>query len=89
MMAYLTISTMLAFTSYVWLLANARISLVSTHAYVNPVVAVLLAWLLLSEPLTWPIVAGGLVVVAAVVLVIGGERSMREPVVAPQAPPPG
>jgi drug/metabolite transporter (DMT)-like permease len=89
MMAYLTVSTMLAFTSYVWLLANARISLVSTHAYVNPVVAVLLAWLLLSEPLTWPIVAGGLVVVAAVVLVIGGERSVREPVAAPRAPPPG
>jgi drug/metabolite transporter (DMT)-like permease len=88
MMAYLTVSTMLAFTSYVWLLANARISLVSTHAYVNPVVAVLLAWLLLSEPLTWPIVAGGLIVVAAVVLVIGGERSVRQPVIAPQAPPP-
>jgi drug/metabolite transporter (DMT)-like permease len=84
-MAYLTVSTMLAFTSYVWLLSNTRISLVSTHAYVNPVVAVVLAWLLLSEPLTWPVIAGGLVVVVAVVLVIGGERPSRarEP-----APPP-
>jgi drug/metabolite transporter (DMT)-like permease len=88
LMAYLTVSTMLAFTSYVWLLANARISLVSTHAYVNPVVAVVLAWLLLSEPLTWPVVVGGLVVVGAVVLVIGGERSGREPVAAPKVPPP-
>jgi drug/metabolite transporter (DMT)-like permease len=88
-MAYLTVSTMIAFTSYVWLLANARISLVSTYAYVNPVVAVFLAWLLLSEPLTWPIVAGGLIVVVAVGLVVRGERSVREPVVAPQARSPG
>jgi drug/metabolite transporter (DMT)-like permease len=87
-MAYLTVSTMVAFTSYVWLLANARISLASTHAYVNPVVAVLLAWMLLSEPMSWPVVAGGAVVVAAVVLVIGGERSVRDPVAAPESPPP-
>jgi drug/metabolite transporter (DMT)-like permease len=74
-MGYLTISTMVAFTSYVWLLSNARISLVATHAYVNPIVAVLLAWLLLSEPLSGPIVTGGAVVLLAVVLVIRGERA--------------
>jgi drug/metabolite transporter (DMT)-like permease len=74
-MGYLTISTMVAFTTYVWLLANARISLVATHAYVNPIVAVLLAWILLSEPLSWPIVTGGAVVLLAVVLVIRGERA--------------
>jgi drug/metabolite transporter (DMT)-like permease len=87
-MGYLTFSTMVAFTSYVWLLANARISLVSTHAYVNPVVAVLLAWLLLSEPLTWPVVAGGLVVVVAVILVITGERRVRDRASAPQTASP-
>jgi drug/metabolite transporter (DMT)-like permease len=87
-MGYLTLSTMVAFTAYVWLLANARISLVATHAYVNPVVAVLLAWILLSEPLTWPVVAGGLVVVAAVVLVINGERAERSRAAA-EPPPPG
>jgi drug/metabolite transporter (DMT)-like permease len=74
-MAYLTISTMVAFTSYVWLLANAPVSLVATHAYVNPIVAVLLAWLLLSEPLSWPIVTGGAVVLVAVILVIKGEHA--------------
>jgi drug/metabolite transporter (DMT)-like permease len=74
-MGYLTISTMVAFTSYVWLLANARISLVTTHAYVNPIVAVLLAWILLSEPLSWPIITGGAVVLLAVILVIRGERA--------------
>ncbi|MDX6308410.1 MAG: hypothetical protein QOI06_1456 [Nocardioidaceae bacterium] len=74
-MGYLTISTMVAFTSYVWLLANAHISLVATHAYVNPLVAVLLAWILLSEPLSWPIVTGGAVVLLAVILVVRGERA--------------
>ncbi len=43
---------MVAFTSYVWLLANAPISLVATYAYVNPVVAVFLGWLVLGEPVT-------------------------------------
>jgi drug/metabolite transporter (DMT)-like permease len=86
LMAYLTLSTMLAFTSYVWLLSNTRVSLVATHAYVNPVVAVLLAWILLAEPLTWPILVGGLIVIVAVVLVINGERLDRVPAGA-EAPP--
>jgi drug/metabolite transporter (DMT)-like permease len=87
-MLYLTFSTMIAFTSYVWLLNNARISLASTHAYVNPVVAVLLAWLLLSEAPTWPVIAGGLVVIAAVALVIRGERPAPEPRPTAECPPP-
>jgi drug/metabolite transporter (DMT)-like permease len=87
-MLYLTVSTMAAFTSYVWLLNNARISLVSTHAYVNPVVAVLLAWALLSESPTWPVVAGGVVVVGAVALVIGGERTEKKALANPEYPQP-
>jgi drug/metabolite transporter (DMT)-like permease len=43
---------------------------VSTHAYVNPVVAVALGWLWLREPVTWPVVVGGAVVLAAVGLVM-------------------
>jgi drug/metabolite transporter (DMT)-like permease len=86
-LAYLTASSTVAFVCYVWLLSNAPISLVSTHAYVNPVVAVVLAWLLLSEPISWPILAGGLVVVAAVVLVITAERVGGGRAAAPDAPP--
>jgi drug/metabolite transporter (DMT)-like permease len=48
----------------------------------------LLAWLLLSEPLTWPVVAGGLVVVVAVILVITGERRVRDRASAPQTASP-
>ena len=68
------IGSVVAFSSYVWLLANAPIGLVSTYAYVNPVVAVFLGWLILSEPITGAVVVGGLVIVAAVAIVITVER---------------
>ncbi len=66
--------SMLAFSSYVWLLANAPIGLVATYAYVNPVVAVLLGRLILDEPITSAVLVGGLVIVAAVAIVITVER---------------
>ncbi len=78
--------SMLAFTSYVWLLANAPISLVATYAYVNPVVAVFLGWLVLAEAVTLPVVVGGGVVVLAVVVVITAERPRRTPL--PETPAP-
>ncbi len=49
-LAYLiTFGSLLAYTSYAWLLQNAPISKVSTYAYVNPVVAIALGWLILNE----------------------------------------
>jgi len=66
--------SVLAFTSYVWLLANAPVSLVATYAYVNPIVAVFLGWLILAEPITAPIVLGGGIVVVGVAMVIQAER---------------
>jgi drug/metabolite transporter (DMT)-like permease len=71
--------SVLAFTSYVWLLAHAPISLVATYAYVNPVVAVFLGWLILSEQVTPAIVIGGGVVVLAVAIVITAERPRKAP----------
>lgn len=68
------IGSMLAFSAYVWLLANAPIGLVATYAYVNPVVAVFLGWLILAEPITSAVLVGGLVIVAAVAIVITVER---------------
>jgi drug/metabolite transporter (DMT)-like permease len=74
-LGYLVVfGSVVAFTSYVWLLANAPISFVATYAYVNPVVAVFLGWLILDEAVTLPVVVGGGIVVAAVALVITAER---------------
>ncbi|GJF27966.1 drug/metabolite exporter YedA [Kitasatospora sp. NE20-6] len=74
-LAYLVVfGSLVAFSAYAWLLQRAPLPLVATYAYVNPVVAVLLGWLVLSEALTWPIVLGGGIVVAGVCLVVRTER---------------
>jgi drug/metabolite transporter (DMT)-like permease len=74
-LSYLVVfGSVVAFSAYVWLLAHAPISLVATYAYINPVVAVVLGWWILDEPVTGPMVLGGAVVVAAVAIVIGSER---------------
>ncbi|WP_214415555.1 EamA family transporter [Sphaerisporangium fuscum] len=79
-LAYLVlVGSLVGFTSYIWLLGKAPISLVSTYAYVNPVVAVLLGVLVLSEQVTPPVIAGGLVIVVGVALVVSTERSGRRP----------
>ncbi len=78
-LGYLTVASVVAYSTYVWLLAHAPISLVSTHAYVNPVVAVLLGWAWLSEPITWPVVVGGGVVLVAVGLVMADRPRCDEP----------
>ena len=80
------IGSIVAFSAYVWLLQNAPISLTATYAYVNPVVAVILGALVLAEPITAAVVAGGAVVVLGVALVVTAERPRRPPVDA-AAPP--
>jgi drug/metabolite transporter (DMT)-like permease len=79
-LAYLVaFGSLLAYTAYSYLLANAPISLIGTYAYVNPVVAVFLGWLILSEHVTAKILLGGAVVVLGVALVVTAERR-RTPV---------
>jgi drug/metabolite transporter (DMT)-like permease len=74
-LVYLVIvGSIMGYTAYVYLLSHAPLSLVGTYAYVNPVVAVFLGWLILSEPLTGVVIAGGLLVVLGVALVVRGER---------------
>ncbi|GHJ94401.1 drug/metabolite exporter YedA [Streptomyces sp. NE5-10] len=74
-LGYLVVfGSLIAFTAYAWLLQSAPVSLAATYAYVNPVVAVLLGVLILGEALTWPILLGGAIVVAAVCLIVSTER---------------
>jgi drug/metabolite transporter (DMT)-like permease len=73
--AYLvTFGSLLGYTAFVWLLSHAPLSLVTTYAYVNPVVAVALGFLVLGEQLTAGVLIGGAIVVVGVVLVVSGER---------------
>jgi drug/metabolite transporter (DMT)-like permease len=76
--AYLVVvGSLVAYSAYVWLLANASLSLVTTYAYVNPAVAVALGALFLGEPLTVSVLVGGAVIIAAVALVITSESRSR------------
>ncbi|HWK28451.1 MAG TPA: EamA family transporter [Solirubrobacter sp.] len=76
-LAYLiTFGSLLAFTSYAWLLQNAPISKVATYAYVNPVVAIALGWLVLNEDITPVTLLGAGIIVASVALVVrAGSRT--------------
>jgi drug/metabolite transporter (DMT)-like permease len=77
----IVIGSALAFTAFMWLLRNAPASKVMTYAYVNPVVAVFLGWLVLAEPVdTWEL-AGMAVIVAGVALATAAPT--RPPRVAP------
>jgi drug/metabolite transporter (DMT)-like permease len=73
-----TIGSVVGYTAYVWLLANAPLGLVSTYAYVNPIVAITLGVLFRGEHLTWSLLVGAAIVVVAVATVI-----RREPAAAP------
>jgi drug/metabolite transporter (DMT)-like permease len=67
----------LAFTAYAWLLQNAPISKVSTYAYVNPVVAIVLGFVILDEVITPVMVVGAAIIVVAVALVVRVENARR------------
>jgi len=78
--------SMLAYTSYAWLLRNAPLSLISTHAYVNPVVAVALGTLFLHEPLRpRTIVAAAIILVAVAIIAIARDRLGSGPATDPPA----
>jgi drug/metabolite transporter (DMT)-like permease len=71
--------SLLGFTSYSWLLRNAPVSLVSTYAYVNPVVAIFLGAWLNNELINLPIVVSALVIIASVVVInLSKQASLRE-----------
>jgi drug/metabolite transporter (DMT)-like permease len=65
--------SIVAFTSYTWLLQRCAPALVATHTYANPVVAVLLGWLLAGEALTLRVVVASIAILGAIVLIRRGE----------------
>jgi drug/metabolite transporter (DMT)-like permease len=82
-LAYLIVfGSLIAFTSYVWLLQKCPPALVATHTYANPVVAVFLGWLLASEVLTMRVALASVAILGAIVLIRKGERSTKAPAAA-------
>jgi len=90
-LAYLTVfGSLVGFTAYIWLLGATTPARVSTYAYVNPIVAVLLGWAFANEPMSLRTLIAAAVIIGAVALIIryGARREVSAPAPAEAAPVP-
>ncbi len=71
----IVLGSLVAFSAYIWLLGSTTPALLTTYAYVNPVVALLLGWWLADEPLTRRTLLAAFVILSAVVLITREERA--------------
>lgn len=76
--AYLVVGgSLIGYTAYIYILGHAPTAKVSTYAYVNPVVAVFLGWLVLHEKIDGYILAGSAIVIASVILVTSASVTKK------------
>jgi drug/metabolite transporter (DMT)-like permease len=75
-LGYLVVfGSIVAFSAYAWLLRTTTPARISTHSFVNPLVAVVLGWTLNAEVLTPRLLVAGAIIVVAIVLVVMGGRA--------------
>ena len=67
----------IGYSAYIWLLEHVPTSKVSTYAYVNPVVAVFLGWLILHERVDRFMLAGSAIVILSVILVTSAKVKQK------------
>jgi drug/metabolite transporter (DMT)-like permease len=70
--------SIVGFTAYSWLLKNALPSMVSTYAYVNPVVAVFLGWMIAGESLSLQMLIGAGIIIGSVALITSTGESKKD-----------
>lgn len=74
-LAYLIIfGSVMAFTAYSWLLQHCSATVVATHTFVNPLVAVLIGWFWAAEPLNVRVVVATAIILGAIILIQRGDR---------------
>ncbi|MBN2394336.1 MAG: EamA family transporter [Anaerolineae bacterium] len=83
----IVIGSWIGFSAYTWLLRVAPTPVVSTYAYVNPMVAVVLGYFIADEPLTARSILATTIIVSAVILTTRRPASKPQPVIAPVATP--
>ena len=78
---YLTVvGSLVAFTAFVWVIRHAPLPLVTTYAFVNPVIAVFLGWLLLHETVgPVQLAAGGVIVLGVALIILARSRMAAAP----------
>lgn len=76
---YLVVAgSLVAFTTFVWLMKHTSPTLISTYAYVNPVVAVFLGWLVLNEQIDgWTVVSAAVIVVGVATITWGKQKKSQ------------
>ena len=73
---------MIGYSAFAYALRTLPTATVATYGYVNPVVAVILGAIVLHEPVTWRLLAGGAAVIVSVALILLGNRHTGEEAVA-------
>jgi drug/metabolite transporter (DMT)-like permease len=87
-LAYLIVfGAVIAFSAYSYMVRNTSPAIVSTYAYVNPVIAVFLGWAIRDEPLRSSTIIAGAVIVVAVAMIVGSRTKAGEGEPAAGAPP--
>ena len=77
-LAYLiTVGSWVGYGSYIYAIAHLPLSLVATHAYVNPIIALFLGWLILDEELNLQIIIATFVILVGVSIVRHGSAQMK------------
>jgi drug/metabolite transporter (DMT)-like permease len=85
--AYLIVfGSWVGYSAYIWLLQNVPMPKVATYAYVNPVVAVFLGWLVLHESIDIYILSGSAIIVAAVSLVTSAKVKTKTGLIQAELP---
>jgi len=69
--------SVIAFSAYVWLLGRTSVTRISTHTYVNPVIAVFLGWLFANEQITTPLFLATVIIIISVYLVLNDQHRDR------------
>ncbi len=78
-LAYLIIfGSLIGFTAYSWLLKNAQPAMVATYAYVNPVIAVFLGWLIAGESFTTQMLVGAGIIIGSVALITSQDKDKKD-----------
>jgi len=78
--AYLTVvGSLVGFSTFVYLMKHSVPARVATYAYVNPIVAVILGWLILGEPITTRTLAAAAAIVVSVALITTQKARQPDP----------
>lgn len=71
----LVFGSLIAYSSYIYAFANLPVSFVSTYAYINPVIALFLGWLILDEKISYTMILGAIIILISVYIVKKGNTA--------------